>query len=53
MITIQQARKYLPPEVEVTDEELSSILADAYLVANLAVTDFLKGKVVKKKSDDK
>lgn len=45
MITLERARALLPKDYELTDEELSSVLADAYLVANFAVSDFLSGRL--------
>lgn len=51
MITLEQARKMLPPGCNLSDTELSSILADLYLIANLAVSDFLNHKCGERKSD--
>ncbi len=44
MITIEQARKKLPKGYAITDEELSAVIADAYLIANFAVSDYLRDK---------
>lgn len=52
MITLEQARKTLPNKYQITDEELSSVLADAYLIANFAVTDFLSGKLRKEEKNE-
>lgn len=44
MVTIEQARKALPEGYEISDEDLSEVMADAYSMANLAVSDYLREK---------
>jgi hypothetical protein len=44
MITLEQARKTLPDGYQITDEELASVIADAYLIANFAISDYLRSK---------
>lgn len=43
-VTIEQARQSLPKGYEISDEELSAVIADAYLIAKLAVKDYLNFK---------
>ncbi len=49
MISPEEARNALPPDYKITDSELASVIADAYLIANLAVNDYLRGKQSKEK----
>ena len=51
-VTLEQARKALPVGYEITNEELSSVIADAYLIANLVVSDYLRNGRQKERSDD-
>lgn len=46
MVTIEDARKTLSKEVseKLTDEEVAAVLADAYVIAKLAVNDYLREK---------
>lgn len=44
MITLNQARKLLPKDSNLTDEQLSSVIADCYLMANLGVDNYLRGR---------
>ena len=44
MITLEQARAALPDSYEITDEDLARVIADSYLIANLAVSDYLRSK---------
>lgn len=52
-VTLEQARKALPKGYQISDEELASVIADAYVIANLAVSDYLRNKREKEvKQDD-
>lgn len=44
MITIEQARKGLPEGYQISDKDLAAVIADAYLIANFAVNDYLRSK---------
>ncbi len=44
MITVSEARKLLPHGYQLTDEELASVIADWYAVANIAMDEFLRRK---------
>lgn len=50
-VTLEQARKALPPGYEISDEGLAEVIADAYLVAHFAVNDYLRSKR-KERADD-
>ena len=41
-ITLEQARKALPEGYKISDEELNAVLADAYVIARLAMKDYLR-----------
>lgn len=40
---LQEARKYLPKDYSITDEELTRLLAEDYTIANLVVDEVLAG----------
>ena len=44
MITLEQARQKLPEGYEITDEELSGVIADCYTLADLAIDEYLSEK---------
>ena len=47
MMSLEQARKLLPEGDKTTDDELSSVLADAYTLAHIVVDDYLEKKKIK------
>lgn len=41
MITLEQARQELPKNYQISDKELSSVLADLYGIADIAIDQVL------------